>query len=176
VRAAAQSGAFVDCVARSTNPGSLDVAYERAWCVYNLDRPLEALALFAAAAEAGLGGTVARDARFGMALAYTKRNMTEEASRIAASTDFTPEQRRDIEAIILDQRGVRAYQQKDFRRAIAFFDALEGLTGSLRRDLAILRAYSFLEVGERRTAFDQFEALHRELATAETRAGMSASR
>ncbi|MDT8856600.1 hypothetical protein RNZ50_16540 [Paracoccaceae bacterium Fryx2] len=176
VRASAKSGAFADCVARSTRPRSLDLAYERAWCVFNLDRPLEALALFAAAAEGGLGAEVTRDARFGMALSYLNRNMTEEAARLAASTPFTLEQRKDVEGIILDQRGVRAYQLKEYRRAIAFFDALETLKGSLRRDLGILRAYSYLSLDERGTAFKLFEAMHKELATAETRAGMAASR
>ena len=175
VRAAAQSGNFADCAARSTRPRSIDVSYERAWCVYNLDRPLEALALFRATATAGSDATVTRDARFGMALTYTKLGMTEEAARVSASTSFTPAQRRDVEAIILDQRGVQAYQRNDHRRAIAFFDALEALQGSLRRDLAILRAYSHLAIGDHATAHAQFEALHRQLATAETRRGLDAA-
>lgn len=176
VRAAGKAGSFVDCVARSARPRSLDVAYERAWCVYNLDRSMEALALFGAVAAGMRDATVVRDARFGMALAYTKLGMTEDAARLSAATPFTDEQRRDVETIILDQRGVRAYRRKDFKRAIAFFDALETLQGTLRRDLAILRAYSYLELGQRGTAYDLFSALHRQLATDETRRGMAAAR
>ncbi len=175
VRAAAKAGSFTDCVAKSVRPKSLEVAYERAWCVYNLDRTMEALALFGAVASGMRDATVVRDARFGMALAYTKLGMTEDAARLSAATPFTAEQRQDIEAIILDQRGVRAYQRQEFKRAIAFFDALEGLQGTLRRDLAILRAYSYLELGERGTAKGLFSALHRQLATDETRRGMAAS-
>ena len=41
------------------------------------------------------------------ALSYLKRSMTEEASRVAAATDFTESQRKDVESIILDQRGIK---------------------------------------------------------------------
>ena len=175
-RAAAKAGNFRECLARSAKPRSLDIVYERAWCAYELERPLEALAGFTAAAGGGLGGTVTRDARFGMALAYLKRNMTDQASGIAASTDLTPEQRRTVESVILDQRGVRAYQQQNYKDAIAFFDAKEIMDGSLRRDLAIMRAYCFLKLGDRIEAQRRFALLDNELSTAETHAGLQASR
>ncbi len=174
-RNAASAGNWAACLAYSTNPRSAELMYERAWCAYNLDRPLEALAGFRVAERAGLGATVTRDARFGMALALLNNQMTEEAARIAAATDLTPEQRLDVESIILDQRGVRAYQSRDYRSAINFLDALEQIRGSLRRDLAILRAYAYLNLGQRREAEAQFQTLHNQLATPETRAGLRAS-
>lgn len=177
VRAAARSDNFAACAANSARPRSLDVAYERGWCVYNLDRPLEALALFSAAAQSGkLGGEMSRDAAYGMALSYLKRSMTEEASRVAAATDFTESQRKDVESIILDQRGVRSYQLKEYRKSIAFFDGIESLTGTLRRDLAIMRAYAYLNVGNRVEARKQFEYLNSQLSTEETRDGLNAAR
>jgi tetratricopeptide (TPR) repeat protein len=176
VRNAATSEAFAQCARLSTRPRSLDIAYERAWCVYNLDRPLEALALFSAAAAGRLPGTAARDARYGMALAYLELNMTEAASQIAASTDLTLDQRRTIESIILDQRGVRAYEQRQYREAIRFFDALEVLEGSLRRDLRLLRGYAYLNSGNRASAQAEFQSLHNELATPDTRAALAALR
>ncbi len=176
VRAAARAADFRTCAARSVAPRSLDVAYERAWCVYNLDRPLEALALFTAAAGANLGGTIPRDARYGMALSLLARDMTDAASRIAAATDFDIEQRRTVEGIILDQRGVRSYQQEDFAQAIIYFNGLETLDGTLRRDLSILRAYAYLNSGDRETARREFQRLHDELATDQTRIGLAAAR
>jgi len=175
-RSAAGAGNFADCLARSANPQSLDIAYERSWCAYNLERPLESLAYFAAAAQGGLGGTLTRDARFGMALSMLKLSMTDDAARIAAETDLTLEQRRDVEVIILDQRGVRAYEAKDYRSAVDYFDALEGLQGGLRRDLAILRGYAHLNLGDRDMARAEFQALHDVLATAETRSALNAAR
>ena len=175
VRAAASSGAYSQCIALSNGARSVDVLYERAWCAYNLDRPLEALAGFRAAERGGLGGEVQRDARFGMALAFLAKSMTEEAARVAAATDLTQQQRIEVETIILDQRGTRAYDQKQYSRSIAFFDAYEDLTGTLRRDLAVLRAYAYLNNGDRVTARAQFQELNDQLATPETRNGLRAA-
>jgi hypothetical protein len=176
VRNAAASEAFPECARLSTRPQSLDIAYERAWCVYNLDRPLEALALFSAASTGRLAGTASRDARYGMALAYLDLQMTEAAANIAAATDLTLEQRRTVEGIILDQRGVRAYEQEQYAQAIRYFDALEQLEGSLRRDLALLRGYAYLNSGDRANAQREFRRLHNELATPDTRAALATLR
>ena len=174
VRASSQTGDFRSCTARSVSPRSLEVAYERAWCVFNLDRPLEALALFTAVAG-GLSGTVSRDARYGMALSMLQRNMTSAASQIAAETDFTIDQRRTIESTILDQRGVRAYQEGNYSQAIIYFDGLEALVGTLRRDLSIMRAYAYLNSGDRATARTLFMRLNNTLATDESRTGLAAA-
>lgn len=174
VRASAQTGDFRTCTARSVTPRSLEVAYERAWCVFNLDRPLEALALFTAVAD-GLSGTMSRDARYGMALSMLQRNMTSAASRIAAETDFTIDQRRTIESTILEQRGVRAYQEGNYSQAITYFDGMKMLVGILRRDLSIMLADAYLNSGDRATARTLFIHLNNALSTAETRTGLKAT-
>ncbi|WP_375261003.1 hypothetical protein [Palleronia sp.] len=175
VRQAARAGDWTGCLARSANPRSVDVLYERGWCAMNRDRSFEALAAFQVASTAPLGAVVQRDARYGMALAMLANHMTEDAARVAAVTDLTNEQRLEIESMILDQRGVRAFKSDDFRAAITYFDALEELTGSIRRDLAILRGYAYLESGQRQKARAEFERLHDQLATAETRKGLNAA-
>lgn len=147
---------------------------ERGWCAYNLERPMEAIAAFSSA-EAKLSGTQRRDARFGLALSYLKLNMTEKAAGIAASTQLTPKQRVDTESIILDQRGVLAYQKKEYRKAIGYFNALEQISGRLRRDLALLRGYAYLNSGDRSTARELFLVMHNQLATDESRAAMRAA-
>jgi len=175
VRAAARAGNWTGCLAGSTNPRSVDLLYERAWCAMNRDRSLEALAAFRVASTAPLGAVVQRDARFGMALAFLENQMTEDAARIASVTNLTEKQRIEVETIILDQRGVRAYQKDDYRGAINYLNALEKLNGSIRRDLAILRAYAYLNAGERTVARDEFQRLHDQLATNETRKGLNAA-
>ncbi|MFD1913070.1 hypothetical protein [Halodurantibacterium flavum] len=175
VRAAASAGDWASCLARSARPRSAEVLYERAWCAYNADRSLEALAAFRVAERAGLGATVTRDARFGMALAYLANNMTEEAARLAAVTDLTGQQRLEVETIILDQRGVRAYQLRDYAQAVSYFNALEQLQGHLRRDLAMLRGYAYLNSGNRMQARAEFERLNQQLSTAETRQALAAT-
>lgn len=175
VRAAAASGNLARCLALSEGSKSAAVVYERGWCAYNLDRPMEALAAFRQASEGRLDKTQIRDARFGMALSYLKMHMPEEAARLAATTDLTHEQRVDIEGQILDQRGVAAYKKRQFRKAIAYFNALEEVRGNLSRDLAILRAYAWLNSGNRAKAHALFLQLHDELATEDTAKGLRAS-
>lgn len=170
-RALKEAGDWGNCLAHSANPRSLELLYERAWCAYNLERPGEALAAFAAVARngGGLGAGVIRDANFGLTLAYLSHSMTEEAARVAAATNLERGQRIEVETIILDQRGVRAYHLSDFDQSIAYLDALETLTGTLRRDLAMLRAYAHMNLRNIDTAREQFTRLHNQLATPETR-------
>lgn len=169
--APAKSGA--GCLAATNGATSASRLAERGWCAYDLDQPMEALAAFQAA-EQRLRGAQRRDARFGMALSYLKLGMTEEASRIAATTELTRQQRVDTESIILDQRGVQAYKKRQYKKAIGYFDAMEQITGHLRRDLAILRGYAYLNSGNIGKARTQFQALHDQLATAETRKALAA--
>lgn len=174
VRALKEAGDWPACLAHSAEPRSIELLYERAWCAYNLDRAGEALAGFSTVAATGnaLGGDVGRDARFGMILSYLSFDMTEEAARIAAATNLTQSQRVDVESIILDQRGVRAYHQREYEQSVAYFDALEAMSGTLRRDLAMLRAYAHMNQGNLAQAREQFTRLHNQLATPETRSAL----
>lgn len=171
VRALKEAGDWARCLAQSSSPRSLELLYERAWCAYNLDRAGEALAGFAAVSRngGGLGGSVTRDSNFGLTLAYLAFNMTEEAARVAAATNLERGQRVEVETIILDQRGVRAYHLREYEQSIAYFDALEALNGTLRRDLAMLRGYAHMNLRNLDTAREQFTRLHAQLATPETR-------
>ena len=176
VRALKEREQYARCIAASQNPRSLDVLYERSWCLYSHDRPTESLVGFQAAASAGdaIGPNVGRDAHYGLALSYLSMNMTEQGAQTATRARLTDTQRAEVESIVLDQRGVKAYRNGDYRQSIAYFNALEKLKGGLRRDLSILRAYAFLNAGERVQAKSEFERLHTQLATAETRQGLNA--
>lgn len=177
VRRLKEQGQWASCLAQSARPGSVELLYERSWCAYNLERPGEALAGFTAAERTGaaLGGDVNRDARFGMILSYLAMNMTEEGARLAAATNLTQRQRIEVETTILDQRGVRAYHLRDYAGAIGYFNALEQLGGALRRDLAMLRGYAYLNGGQPAAAHAEFTRLHAQLATDETRAALRAA-
>ncbi|MGV8989601.1 MAG: hypothetical protein ACOH2H_25635 [Cypionkella sp.] len=162
------------CLAATANARSAQALAQRGWCAYNLDRPLEALSAFKSA-EQHLGSAPRRDARFGMALSYLKLNMTEDASRVAASTDFTHQQRVETESIILNQRGVVAYKQRNYGQSIRYFDALEQMKGTLPRSLALLRGYAYMNSGNVPKAREIFLALNDQLATSATRAALKAS-
>ncbi|MBV0892867.1 tetratricopeptide repeat protein [Paracoccus sp. Z118] len=175
VDALAAAGDWSGCMQRSAGSTVATVIYQRGWCAFNLERPMEAISAFRTALAGRLDPTQRRDAAFGMALAYLKMNMPEEAARISAGTDFTRSQRVDIERQILDQRGVLAYRNKQYKQAIQYFDALEQVAGGIRRDLAILRAYAYLNSGNQSRARAEFLRLNNEISTRESRAGLSAA-
>jgi len=133
------------------------------------------MADFRAALSGRLTAQQQREARYGLALSDLKLGMAEEASRIAAATDFTRQQRVDVERQILDQRGVQAYRERRYRDAIRYFDAMEQVAGGIRRDLAILRAYAYLSADQRPRARAEFQRLNDEMSTKETRRGLSAA-
>lgn len=169
------AGDWAGCMQRSAGSSVAAVVYQRGWCAYNLERPMEAVSAFRTALSGRLDSTQRRDAAYGIALAYLKMKMPEEAAHIAAGTDFTRNQRVDIERQILDQRGVLAYQNRQYKRAIQYFDALEQVAGGIRRDLDILRAYAHLNSGNRNRAREEFIRLNKQMSTRESRAGLAAS-
>jgi len=176
IRRLKEAGQFAQCLARSNDPRSVDVLYERSWCAFSMNRAGEALNGFTATERTGtaLGAEVHRDARFGMILAYLSMNMTEAGAGLAAATNLTGRQRLEVETTILDQRGVRSFQRREFDRAINYFDALEQLAGALRRDLAMMRGYAYMNTGRDAEALDQFTRLHAQLATDDTRVALRA--
>lgn len=175
VASAKDRGDWAGCLAASAGSTSAAVQYQRGWCAYNLERPLEAVDSFRAALAGRLNAGERRDAQYGIALAYLKMGMPEPAAQIAAQVDLTRSQRVDVERQILDQRGVAAYNQRKFTLAIRYFDAMEEISGGIRRDLAMLRAWAYLNTGARTRARAEFLRLHNDLATHETSRGLEAA-
>jgi tetratricopeptide (TPR) repeat protein len=174
IQAAAQRGAWAQCLALSAGSTRVDVVAQRGWCAYNADRTLEAITAFQDAARRGTSSDMRRDASYGLLLSMLKLNMTEQAAQVAASAPLSHDQRVEVEGQILDQRGVRAYNTGEYAKAVAFLSAHESLTGTTRRDLALLRGYALLNLGDSVGARNIFERLHRQLSTAETRRAMRA--
>ncbi|QDL92351.1 hypothetical protein FDP22_11540 [Paroceanicella profunda] len=175
ITSAAQAGDWSTCVAESMTPATAEIRAQRAWCLYNMDRPTEALVGFEDALTQGIPADQARDVRFGIALAYLKMNMAEEASQVASTADFSDEQRRQIEASIIEQRAFRAYEGEEYAVAVSYLDAYERLMGGTRRDLETLKAYALLNSGRRIPAQDIFRRLDSTLSTPESRNGLEAS-
>ncbi|MCC6001572.1 MAG: hypothetical protein JJU19_12010 [Pararhodobacter sp.] len=175
LRAAAARADWGTCLSLTANRRDAAALYERGWCALNARRSLEAVAAFQTAAASRLPATQRRDAQYGLALAYLAEGMVEQAAGVAGAASFTRSQRVDVEAQILDQRGVSAFRRGDFARAIAFFNAHEALTGHIRRDLSMLRAYAHLNSGNREAARREFLALDRQFSTRETRSGIDST-
>ena len=174
MRQATAVGDWGRCVALTPNPRSLDLLNERGWCSLNLNRPMEALTSFSAVAKGRVTPSVARDSRYGMAMTYLNMKMSNEAAKVSAATNFTPTQRSEVEHEILVQRGLEAYGVKDFRRAIGYLDAADGIR-PLNRGLGVLRAYAYLNSGQRRIALAHFTTMNNQMAGDDTRQGMTAA-
>ena len=172
-RTAAQRADWATCLAASAKGTSPEIVSQRAWCALNAKRPMQALNDFKLAASRSPTAEGRRDARYGMALVMLQLNMVDQAAKVAASTHFSDQQRLEVETQILDKRGVSAYQRHDYCRAIAYFDELERLSGVVRRDIALLRGYAYLNSGQRARARVEFQAIHDKLATPESRRALS---
>lgn len=170
---AAARGDWQGCLAATANSRSATDVSQRGWCAFNAGRPMQALRDFRAATANAGNATLRRDSAYGMALTMLRLKMVNEAASVAASTNFTSQQRLEVESQILDSRGVAAYQNGQYRRAIGFFDEYERLTGTVRRDLAMLRGYAYLNSGQKAKAVAEFRRLHDQLATPESRSALS---
>ena len=166
----------ISCLSRTRHPRSPTQKAQRAWCVYNFDRPLEALNLFREVVAHPGDSRTYRDARYGMAMVMLKLHMSEQAAEVAAGTHFTLKQQRDVEMMILDQRSVDAFHNGNYAQSIAYVDAYEKLSGAKRRDLEILRAYALAKMGHRKEAHAIFRGLNAQLSTANVRQGLNATR
>lgn len=175
VQRAAQAGDWTRCLALSATSTHPEVVYQRGWCAYNLDRPHEAITAFEFAIRRLGAGDQRRDAGYGLLLSMLSLNMTEQAAQFAATAPLTRQQRINVEGQILDQRGLTAYENGEYARAVAFFRAYAQLVGSTRRDLSLLEGYALLNMGDRAGARAIFERLHRDLATPETRQALRAA-
>ena len=171
--AAAERGDWAGCLARTANARNAASVAQRGWCALNSDRPMQALSDFSDAAQRGATASARRDARYGQAITMLQLDMIDQAAAIAAATHFTAEQRLEVESLILDKRGIAAYERRDYARAIAYFDELERITGVVRRDLALLRGYAYLNSGQKARAKAEFQRLHDQMSTRATRRALS---
>lgn len=176
VRALAKRGAWKECLQKSNGSRNLAVQFERGWCAFNAERPLEAIKIFADIAKRTKSPAQKRDAQFGQLLSMLRANMTEQSAQLAAAANLTNVQRIDIESQILEQRGRRAYALGNYDDAVAYFNAQTQLLGYTHRGSELLRGYAFLKAGNRSQARQIFQTLHNQLETDETRQALGALR
>ena len=151
---------------------STEATLVRAWCLMDLNRSHEAAEAFASVQSAS-PGRLARDARYGHALALLRQGRTFDALAIARDSDITEEQR----AIVA--RSALADQANQAFNAGHYGDALAALDRRLRfasepRDLTLLRAWSLLRLNALDEARALFHTLDQQLSTRETQRGLAA--
>ena len=152
------------CLARSLKPSSMETALLRGWCAYNQNRPMEAISLFSAVSQSKVSKKSRQEAKFGLVLALLKLDLIEDAANVAAYSDLSNSNRKNVELIILQKRSVQEFNNKNWEMAIAYFGELERL-GGLNRDLDILRARSYRNLGQFSKSRREFKRIKNEITT-----------
>ena len=152
------------CLARSLKPSSMETALLRGWCAYNQSRPMEAISLFSAVSNSSASKKSRQEARFGLVLSLLEMDLVEDAAKTTAFGELSTSNRRKVELIILQKRGVQEFDRKNWDMAISYFDELERL-GGLNRDLDILRAQSYRNLGQFSKSRQEFKRLDGEIIT-----------
>nr|WP_250157295.1 cellulose synthase [Tianweitania aestuarii] len=119
-------------------------ALARAWCLSEMNRPLEAAATFEQAIRTG-NDAVRREAAYGQSLAYLSRNMVDDAALSASKAAQDPKRSHQLEVDILTQRALGFYEQKRYNEALLALDQRSRIATE-RVDLMAIRGYAYLNL------------------------------
>ena len=158
-RAAADRGDWPACLELTTNATSLTLVNQRAWCAFNFGRVHEAAAGFQQVASSG-SGAMARDATYGLILAYAKLGKPQQAAALASQSKLTAEQRRVVNQTVVSKLAVASFDRKQYRTSLGYLDQLSR-SGGLDRGLAMMRGWALLKSGQKSAARAQFQQIHR---------------
>jgi cellulose synthase operon protein C len=174
-QAAVRSGSGVkrNCT-MTRNPGGLsaDAALALGWCLMELNRPLEAVAAFDQAVNAGTGRT-REEAAYGKTLAYLHKDLTAQAALAASEAPQTSERRTELNATILAQRAIAAYRDGRFVEALLALGE-RGRIVPEQNDLMLIKGWSYFKLGHYNDAEKVFRAVQRTGYSDEANAGLNA--
>jgi tetratricopeptide (TPR) repeat protein len=134
-----------------------EAALARAWCLNDMNRPMEAIAAFERAMQTG-GAAVQREAAWGQSLAYLSRNMVDDAALSASKAAQDPKRTHQLEVEILTQRALGFYEQKRYNEALLALDQRSRIATE-RVDLMAIRGYSYLNLKRVNDAERVFKAM-----------------
>ena len=163
------------CVARTeqaarTGRISAGDALNRGWCLMELNRPSEAAKAFEMAQSRSHGNKTAEDAAYGLSLAYLRLGVTQNAAVAATKARQTPQRQANLQAQILSQRAVSAYNAGRCSEVFLALDERARLVPE-NRDLMLLRGWCYYNSGDVSSATKIFQALDQSVSTAESRSG-----
>ncbi|MGV8841138.1 MAG: cellulose synthase [Bauldia sp.] len=152
-------GGATNSCSTTVNPESLSpaAALSRGWCLMDLDRPTEAAAAFGVALRSSSASTRS-DAAYGQSLAYLRLGVTDRAAIAATQGEMTPARADEVQANILAQRAVAAYQDGRYAEALRILDERARIAGE-QNDLMIIRGYGYMYMGNLAAARSVFGML-----------------
>lgn len=136
---------------------SAQAALQRAWCLMDADRPMEAVPAFAVALERG-GETTRRDAAWGKSLAYLRLELVDNAAVAAVAAPQDAQRANELQTAILAQRAVGAFERGRFVEALLALDQRAQIAPE-RIDLMVLRGYAYLNLNRMADARRIFQAV-----------------
>lgn len=122
----------------------------------DLNRPLEAAESFDAALSSG-NRNIREDAAYGQSLAYLRVGLTDRAAVAATQAPMSSTRARGLQASILADRAVQAFQSDRYREALLYLDQRAQVQQE-PVDLLVLRAYSYMNLSRPHDALRLFEA------------------
>ena len=121
-----------------------------------LNRPLEAADSFGVAIRSN-NHPVSEDAAYGQSLAYLRLGLTDRAAVAATRAPMHSSRARELQASILADRAVQAFQSQHFREALLYLDQRMQVQQE-PVDLMVLRGYSYMNLNRPHDALRIFEA------------------
>ncbi|WP_431323250.1 cellulose synthase [Rhizobium sp. YTU87027] len=121
-----------------------ETALSRGWCLMDINRPMEAAKAFEAAL-AGPNRKTREDAAYGQSLAYLRAGLSNNAAVAATKAPQTQQRAAELQAAILADRALAAFDAKRYREALIYLDQ----RAQLRQepiDLLVLRGYAYLNM------------------------------
>ncbi len=131
-------------------------ALSRGWCLMDLNRPLEAAESFDAASRSN-NRSIREDAAYGQSLAYLRLGLTDRAAVAATKAPMNAQRARELQASILADRAVQAFQSDRYRETLLYLDQRTQVQQE-PVDLMVLRGYSYMNLNRPYDALRIFEA------------------
>lgn len=122
----------------------------------DLNRPLEAAESFRAAGSSS-SRNISEDAAYGQSLAYLRLGLTDQAAVAATKAPMNAQRARELQASILADRAVQAFQSDRFRETLLYLDQRTQVQQE-PVDLMVLRGYSYINLNRPYDALRIFEA------------------
>jgi tetratricopeptide (TPR) repeat protein len=158
---------------QSKKPGDLLL---RSWSLMRLMRPTEAQMSFVAAMTSPDAIPTQRDeAVYGLVRAQIAQHLFRDAANTITRYGLPSERLNEVQADLLGQQILVAFQREDYRRAVALMEQRRDYAQP-DRGLEIQEAWSRYHMGEIQTAQRIFSRLDRIVSTEETEEGLDAVR
>jgi tetratricopeptide (TPR) repeat protein len=135
---------------------SASAALQQGWCLMDLNRPVEAAESFGVAVASD-NPSISEDAAYGQSLAYLRVGLTDRAAVAATKAPMRSARARELQATILADRAVQAFQSDRYREALLYLDQRAQVQQE-PVDLMVLRAYSYMNLSRPHDALRLFEA------------------